>query len=539
MRNENRIVLSISILVSGRPEMQRCLESLTPLRQAVPCELILVDTGCNQEELALAERYADQIIPFDWCDDFSAARNAGLKEAKGEWFLFLDDDEWFTDVTEIADFFRTGEYRKYEGARYYVRNYSSREKGDQTFVDTIAFRMVRRTEGTRFQGIIHEYLWPKKNPIKNFSVHVEHYGYVFETEEDRYRHFKRNAGLLRKQIGQAPEDLHWRCMLAQEYMAVREYEGVISVCQEALEVWRTLSSENRRQWRSLGAVYSFLTGVCEKKRDYEGSLFWAEKGLREKGIFDCARAYLYQRQTMVLLQQKEYSRCLTAFLAYDKLYRAKGQDKAAIAEETMTINSAVFQEDFYIMTVLCGLTAMAQSGETKLLKKYFYTLDWKDRRLFGQEYLEEPLLRLYCEAGKAEMLPLIRVLGEREHGILELAPVMAGLEREYREAGKEEALQRLQEAGHRLRAAIRIFCPAGFSARIGWRRRQGKERQEKELHLQGKKPKKRRSCRVSAGKFSDMQTGSTGCRMRSGGLRRITAFLLKNFFFRQISVNGR
>ena len=42
---------------------------------------LLVDTGCNAEQRALAEKYADKIIDFIWCNDFAAARNAGLKEA--------------------------------------------------------------------------------------------------------------------------------------------------------------------------------------------------------------------------------------------------------------------------------------------------------------------------------------------------------------------------------------------------------------------------------------------------------------------------
>ena len=51
--------------------------------------------------------YTDNIVSFDWCDDFAAARNAGLEHAKGEWFLYLDDDEWFEDVTTIIDFFQS------------------------------------------------------------------------------------------------------------------------------------------------------------------------------------------------------------------------------------------------------------------------------------------------------------------------------------------------------------------------------------------------------------------------------------------------
>ena len=32
---------------------------------------------------------------FKWCDDFAKARNAGLEKCTGEWFMYIDDDEWF------------------------------------------------------------------------------------------------------------------------------------------------------------------------------------------------------------------------------------------------------------------------------------------------------------------------------------------------------------------------------------------------------------------------------------------------------------
>ena len=100
------IQLSISLLASGRAaSLERCLDSLRPLMMQVPSELIVVFTGTDERVREIAERYTDQVIPFTWCNDFSAARNAGLKAARGEWFMYIDDDEWFEDVSEIIQFY--------------------------------------------------------------------------------------------------------------------------------------------------------------------------------------------------------------------------------------------------------------------------------------------------------------------------------------------------------------------------------------------------------------------------------------------------
>ena len=89
-----KVVLSISLLASNRKDsIRKCLDSLNPLLKEVSSELIIVDTGCDEEQHNLLLEYADKVICFEWCNDFSKARNVGLKQAKGEWFLYIDDDE--------------------------------------------------------------------------------------------------------------------------------------------------------------------------------------------------------------------------------------------------------------------------------------------------------------------------------------------------------------------------------------------------------------------------------------------------------------
>ena len=149
------IQLTISMLVSDRIDtLGRCLESITPLLKELNSELIIVYTGQNPDTLKLAEKYTSHIIPFSWCSDFSRARNAGLKEAKGEWFLYLDDDEWFEDVEDILRFFKSGEYKDYQSALYVQRNYN--DWAGTSYVDANVGRMCRLTPETEFIYPIHE-----------------------------------------------------------------------------------------------------------------------------------------------------------------------------------------------------------------------------------------------------------------------------------------------------------------------------------------------------------------------------------------------
>jgi glycosyltransferase involved in cell wall biosynthesis len=67
-------------------------ECLASARAAVD-EIVLVDTGSRDATKAIAAAAGARVIDFTWCDDFAAARNAGLEQARGTHVLVLDADE--------------------------------------------------------------------------------------------------------------------------------------------------------------------------------------------------------------------------------------------------------------------------------------------------------------------------------------------------------------------------------------------------------------------------------------------------------------
>ena len=170
------IKLTIGMLVSNHKEyIRKAMEALQPLLKAVPSELIVIDTkGAGTDgSIEIVREYTDKIYPFTWCNDFSAARNFCLEHARGEWFLYQDDDEWFDDVQEFIDFFTSGESETYFSGYYYTRDYHA----DGTYSMAIAGRMVRRTVNTRFVGRVHEtfneVFAPKLKPSKPLSSEIK------------------------------------------------------------------------------------------------------------------------------------------------------------------------------------------------------------------------------------------------------------------------------------------------------------------------------------------------------------------------------
>lgn len=228
---KQEILLTITMLVSNREDtIEKCMRSLKSLLENVPSELIVVDTAGNEKCMNVVKQYTDKIIPFTWCNDFSAARNTGVNAAKGKWIMFLDDDEWFESTSEIEDFFLKGTYKKYGSATYLVRNYSNKE--GTKWDDRMALRIARLDSEVKFTGKIHEYLMPFAQPTYMMKDYVHHYGYVFENEQKRQEHAWRNISLLLEQRKEEPENMHAAGQLLQEYLSLNEYYSALELAKE-------------------------------------------------------------------------------------------------------------------------------------------------------------------------------------------------------------------------------------------------------------------------------------------------------------------
>ncbi|MCZ6678474.1 MAG: tetratricopeptide repeat protein [Candidatus Poribacteria bacterium] len=82
--------LSLCMIVKNEEKaLPTCLESVEGLVD----ELIVVDTGSTDRTIEIAQRFGAKVYHFEWVDDFSAARNASIKHATGDWILWLDADD--------------------------------------------------------------------------------------------------------------------------------------------------------------------------------------------------------------------------------------------------------------------------------------------------------------------------------------------------------------------------------------------------------------------------------------------------------------
>lgn len=437
-------VLSISILISGREEMRKCLESLRPFLTELDCELILVDTGCNEEQLVIAKEYTDIIIPFTWCNDFSAARNTGLKKATGEWFMFLDDDEWFEDPSEIVSFFKSGEHKKYNGAYYKVRNHV--DHSGKKYMDHFVTRMVRRGTATCFKGRVHEALQPLYEPVKTFDTHVEHYGYAYDTEEERKRHSMRNVPLILEEIEEKPDEMRWYGQLAQEYLATSEYEKGAEVALKGIRRFEERGKDKETQYYIYAALYCYAAVDYLRINEYTAAEKLLDKGLEKiKGVKPY-RALLLQEAAAVFWQVKRYRDCISASKEYLDIYDKIGTDEALMAEEGFLVVQDTFREGINPPLVIRAALASAMERDYDKLEYFFFRLEWWDSRMMQQQELEKEAIKAMLDAPYRESFShMMKEMGERKGGMLELYPIFLEIERTCRQNKEDEKLERLRK----------------------------------------------------------------------------------------------
>jgi glycosyltransferase involved in cell wall biosynthesis len=144
-------LISAALIVRNEERfIARCLASI----KDVVDEMVVVDTGSTDRTPAIAAELGAQVSEFPWCDDFAAARNVAIDRSAGKWILYIDADE---AVRPVPDARRRLEAmlngRRTVGAYVQLQSKSG-------YTPYWEIRIFRNAPGVRFEGIIHETIWP-------------------------------------------------------------------------------------------------------------------------------------------------------------------------------------------------------------------------------------------------------------------------------------------------------------------------------------------------------------------------------------------
>ncbi len=263
-------MLSISVCIIAKNEEKHIEECLKRLK-LYPYEIVLVDTGSTDNTIEIASHYTKHIYHFDWCDDFSAAKNFAVSKASGDWILSLDCDEYVETIDEAALAQQMQRFPKSAG-RILLKNRISTT--GQTSYEQVRLTRFFPKQFFQFQGSIHEQIEPiaqiesiakiestakieqlkstakaeritSRQPIENIAedtsaksvydapITVLHVGYD-GSEEEMQAKSRRNIALLEKELAKTGADAYLLYQLAQSYLQLKDYKSAYDWFQKVL-----------------------------------------------------------------------------------------------------------------------------------------------------------------------------------------------------------------------------------------------------------------------------------------------------------------
>ncbi len=239
--------------------IQRWMDNL----RGIADEMIVVDTGSKDRTVELAQAGGASVYHFAWRNDFSAAKNFALDKARGDWIIFLDADEYFSEPTRKklrAMLAKIHGNRKIMGISSRLYNIDA-DRNNAINTTAVQQRIFRNSKQLRYEGRIHEYLsHPGRKPMEFAMSDFVIYHTGYSSSLTRVKNV-RNLLLLLLDIqaegGVLPRHYSY---LSVSYYNLQQYDKAVQYAKLAVEAkgegakstlvkqyWIWIRSERMRQ----------------------------------------------------------------------------------------------------------------------------------------------------------------------------------------------------------------------------------------------------------------------------------------------------
>jgi len=202
---------TLSIAVIGKNEREQIKRWMhRPGEVPFLKEVVYVDTGSEDDSVAVAERKGATVHHFDWCDDFSAAKNFSIEQCSSEWVLQLDADEhlqekYWPKVEALiqnpeAQYFNITIFNFEEDPRQVKHPLVKLGKAPRLFRQSCRYGFRYPMDGKIYPMLVHERLLgvPQEVPARwePMDLGISHYGYLIERPEPNEMYRRLNLAQL-------------------------------------------------------------------------------------------------------------------------------------------------------------------------------------------------------------------------------------------------------------------------------------------------------------------------------------------------------
>ncbi|MCA9538093.1 MAG: glycosyltransferase, partial [Myxococcales bacterium] len=172
----------------GRPTLSVCMiakdeeafigDALASVR-GVADQCVVVDTGSTDRTVEICRAAGAEVAFLPWAGDFSAARNASLDHATGDWILVLDADERLTARSRTPLRAILEEYQDDSELRVVSVRIRNLARDGRFLGDGFSGRLFRNRPELRFEGRVHEEVGRSRADVSldyRLDVEFDHFG---------------------------------------------------------------------------------------------------------------------------------------------------------------------------------------------------------------------------------------------------------------------------------------------------------------------------------------------------------------------------
>lgn len=290
------ITVSLCMIVKDEEEvLARCLESV----RGFVDEIIIVDTGSSDNTVNIAKKFTNKIYNFEWCDDFSKARNFAFEKASGTYLMWLDAD----DVVPKDSLNKLIAIKQSLKADVYMLKY------DVAFCDekpTFSFyreRLIKNCVQAKWCGAVHECIVPF-GKVERLDISICH-------KKIKHGNPMRNLKIyqkLEKQRGLSPREQYYygrELFDNKKYNKslkilkrfVRSGDGWVENIIEAIyligKIYIQLDNfKDAKEWLFKTFIYDcpranvccLLGDIFLREKNFECAIFWFDVATKSKDV---------------------------------------------------------------------------------------------------------------------------------------------------------------------------------------------------------------------------------------------------------------
>ena len=265
---------TVSLCMIVRDESENLLQCLACVADLVD-EMIIVDTGSVDGTADLARRCGAKVLEFPWIDDFSAARNFGLRHARGDWIFWLDADDRIDEPNRqrLRHLFKQLDSLPPDAVT--LMTCQSQCALSDGVVQISQTRLFPNHRGFCFTRRIHEQVIRRGEsaaaPLLASDVVIQHLGYA-DAKHQQLK-LRRDERILMQELADNANDAQSLFYLGRMRLGQKRLEEALTLLQ------RSIAADPARTLTTTLAAYPLAASCLNDLRRPEEALAVNERGL--------------------------------------------------------------------------------------------------------------------------------------------------------------------------------------------------------------------------------------------------------------------